>query len=134
MSTEKLRTFAALYERKTGLEAEVRGVKAEIAGLREQIMEYFADAGMSSATVDGRTIYLYSQWRPARREDVSAQAVAIALDKAGLGDLTTANWQSLGSYVRELERDDNDAPILPDDLVDVLEMNQTIEPRSRRAS
>ncbi len=134
MSTETLRAFAAAYERKAAGEAEVNKAKAEIAALRDPIKEFFADAHMSSTTVDGRLIHLYSQWRPARREGVSAQAVAIALDKAGLGDLTTANWQSLGSYVRELERDDNDAPILPDGLAAVLEVNQTIEPRSRRAS
>lgn len=135
MTTAALQRFAELSEQKTELNAELNKVKAELKGLNDQVMEYFVDAGIQSTKLaSGRSVFLYSQWRPRMREGVSGQELAIELRAADMGEFTTANWSSLGAEVRDMPTDDEGTPILPDGLAHVLEVIRIVEPRSRKAS
>ncbi len=136
MTTAALQRFAELSEQKTALNAELNKVKSELDGLKDQVMEYFADAGIQSTKLEsGRSVYIHRQlWAAKVDEDMSGAEIVSALQSSGLGDLGTANWASLSAWCREQDRDDDGMPILPDAIKGVIKVTERIEPRSRKGS
>ncbi len=136
MTTAALQRFAELSEQKTALNAALSKVKAELKGLQDQVMEYFADAGIQSTKLEsGRSVYIHRQlWAAKVDEDMSGQEIVSALQQCGLGDLGTANWSSLSAWCREQERDADGMPILPAGLTATIKVTERVEPRSRKGS
>lgn len=94
------RDFIALKQRKTALDAELKEVNQQIAATQEQLLAQFADAGRTSETVDGYTIYRHPQlW--ASMAEGQREALVVALRETGHAELTTVNHQTLSSFVRE---------------------------------
>lgn len=94
------RDFIRLKQRKAELEAELKGVEAEIREAQDDLLAQFADAGRTSETVDGYTVYRHPQLWAGVQEGARADLVD-ALRETGHADLTTVNHQTLSSFVRE---------------------------------
>ncbi len=136
MTTSALNRFAELSEEKTELQGELNKVKAELKGLKDQVVNYFIDAGQKSITLDnGRSIRIQRQLWAGLAEDVSGQQAAetLAADPDWAA-FATCNWSSLSSEVRDLPRDADGMPILPDAIKGVIKVTERVEPRSRKAS
>lgn len=109
MNANLLRQYV---EKKDALEAaklQVSILTTEIETMQTVVLEQFADAGVTSVKLDGRTIYLSGQtWaRPLPDVDIAA-----ALEECGLSDMVkkTVNTSSLSSWVREHTADGAELP------------------------
>lgn len=96
--------FVAATERKRKLEADLRVVKDEITPLTEQLLEQFAEEGVSGKrhAATGRLVSITRKvWARAAGGDKTAASAA--LKKAGLGDYVeeSFNTNSLSAYFRE---------------------------------
>lgn len=129
-----LRRYRELREAQAIGEAEAKAYKDEANAIEAQLVEMFTDAGMQNISVDGKTIYLHRSTFAQRAEGVDSEDVKAALRAAGAGDLvtTTVNANTLNAYVREL-LDGDDAPGLPEPLVDVLELGERFSVRINAA-
>lgn len=94
------RDFIRLKQRKAELEAELKGVEAEIREAQDDLLAQFADAGRTSETVDGYTVYRHPQLWASPAEGARVELVD-ALRETGHAELTTVNSQTLSSFVRE---------------------------------
>lgn len=101
INSERLRRYVELKGTKKGQEADLKETQKELDELEAVLLEQFADAGQKAMTLDdGTTIYRHSQLWAARGEGVGDELV-VALRASGLEGMTTANWQSFSSEVRE---------------------------------
>ncbi len=97
--------------------------------MQAALLEQFADAGVTSVKLDGRTFYLFGQvWaRPLPEEDVAG-----ALERCGLADLVkrTVSTQALSAWVREYTKDGSE---LPPPLAAAIAVRKEWQVRVRKA-
>lgn len=128
---QRARLLVALTAEKRQLEARLREVVEAIAAQQEPLLEFLADSGVARLTVDGYTIFPYSQtWASAQDGDM--QRACDALIAAGLGDMCALrfNAQTLSAWVREELRAGRD---LPAEFASAIKVSTTVEIRARRA-
>jgi len=127
-STEALCTeFAQLAEEKRLAKDSLEDVSVQCADLEKELLARFQSGGLTKIGVlvgQGRsmTVSLRRELWASRPHGVEPQPLCDALKAAGLSDLVRESYQSntLSSWMRELERDENDMPILPPELEGVL--------------
>lgn len=104
--------LAELTREKCNLDEQLKKVNAKIKIAEEEAKTIFAQEGTQSIkTASGATCYLYSTlWASAPEPD--------ALLETPFGYLVkdSVNGQSLSAAIRELPRDDDDMPILPEEV------------------
>ena len=129
---QKLRAFVTCHaEIKVAKELEA-GLAEVAATLESEIKELYAAGGVQSVKVDGKTVYLHRQiWSSA--ETGKGEDLATVLALLGKGDLvkTSVSAQTLSSLVREYERDNDDMPILPDELKGLVRVSDKVSIRLR---
>lgn len=119
--------YVELTRIKRDLDDQLKGVNGKLDELESKIMDKWLNDGVTQMVVDDMTIYIQHDIRVATGEGKSSVDVADALRKAKLADLTTANWQRMRSWVKELPTDNEGKPIVPKALAAVLK----IEPYSK---
>lgn len=132
MDIEKLRDYVRLRRREAELKAQMESIKKEADDLQHELLEQFGQDGVSSMTVDGMTVYLHRQLWAGAVEGVPKDTVVEVLKSVGLGHFVTEsfNVQTLSSYVRDLEREEEE---LPEELADVIAVREVYGIRTRRA-
>lgn len=126
---EAARRVVALDNRKAELESELDEVKAERARLQEQLIDQMAEKGLQSLNADGRTVYIRREiWASAQDvSELSEFPATAAFVKPSV------NGQTLSAYVRELPRDDEDNPIVPEEIKDAVRVSVVHKIGSRKA-
>jgi hypothetical protein len=134
--------FVTAFLRRKELEAELREVKDTLGELEEGVLEGFLAEGMSTARIDGVTIYLQRQLWTKQPEDVERLDTVRALEEHGWEEFTTYNTQSLSAQVRELAKaatgKDHPSPTearaaIPDALRPFLDVEERVSVRARRS-
>lgn len=125
----KVRRYQALRSAQAASEAEAKAMKDEANALENELIDMFSDAGLQNLNVDGKTVYLhrsvFAQRLPGKTaDDVKAALLEVAPELV----TTTVNAQTLSAWVRELTEDD-DAPGLPDPVLEVLEAGERFSVR-----
>lgn len=105
MNMEQLKEFVCLENRKRDLDAELKGVKAKLDELEEALVPQFIEAGLTKATVDGRTVSLAQEIYASPLD--GRERVVEALKASELAQYVSENYNtnSLSAFVREVARD-----------------------------
>lgn len=105
MNMEQLKEFVCLENRKRDLDAELKGVKAKLDELEEVLIPQFIEAGLTKATVDGRTVSLAQEIYASPLD--GRERVIEALKASELAQYVSENYNtnSLSAFVREVARD-----------------------------
>lgn len=132
---DQLDAFVKLTKTKRDLDAELRAVKNEIAGVETDLIDRMADLGVSRIGHDqsGMTVYLRRQVRVKNMGDDRGAACA-ALKAAGLGSFVAEsfNLNTLSAYFREQldertkqgEIVDDVSALVPADLTGVIDLTE----------
>ena len=81
MDASRLKQLADLYDRRKGIETELRFIKAEVDVLSAELVEDFMQDGISSMKMDGRTFYIHSQtWATSKGNPRGAVEALLALN------------------------------------------------------
>jgi len=122
--------FAELTAAKRELEAELAGLKSELAELNERLPDLMVEQGIDKITVDGYTLYPSSRnW--ARAKAGSEQALKDALEARGFGDIVKPNSVSLSALWNDYDGGDEG---VPEWLSEITEINTKITLKARRAA
>ena len=97
---------------KRELEASLRKLADELGNLEPIVLEDLALAGMTSATVNGMTLYQQREFFAGLKPDVDKQEALRSFLDEGHADLVMLGWQGLRALVRALDEEDN--PPAPD--------------------
>lgn len=132
MNTDKVAKYIQLDALKKSLESQVEDIKRQMSALNDELIAEFAEAGLQSLKVNGKTAYL-------RRDIYAALQSQDALKV--ISELDGWSWlikehiphQTLSAHIRELERDpDTDMPILPPVLEGHVKVSEVFNIRVRR--
>lgn len=131
-ATETQRTFATLYREKLELQDRLNAVTKELEGLQEPMLNYFADAGMSSAKVDGLTIYINTQLWANTKDGSTPEQACEALVAGGFGEFVAPrfNTQSLSARAREMAKNGEEWPA---SVLEHIKVAEKVEIRGRRS-
>lgn len=137
MNVELIRDWLKLYQRKEALKAELDQVQKDLNALEEPVQLEIASAGVDNVRLDGRTVYISTNYWP-RPKDGNKPALVSALkasEELQPYVKEDCNLQSLRGWTNELVKtyfanlseeqrkfaDPNDA--IPPELRDVLEIH-----------
>jgi NADP-dependent 3-hydroxy acid dehydrogenase YdfG len=81
--------------------------KQKLDDLKQALIPQFLEDGFQSTEIDGRTVYIHAEVRPAMVN--GREQVVEALRKEGLDQYIGVNHQSFGAFVREVAREVEDA-------------------------
>ena len=124
-----LATYIALVQRKRDLTAQAKELGEQADALEAKLLEEWADAGRQSVTEGGYHVYLSGvRYAPPRDED-RARAVQ-ALLANGMGDMLTYNGRTLGSWITEREKLEEEVPAW---LAEVVNLDKTWSLNVRKA-
>ena len=128
----KLRRLMYLKGRVKTMEAEIKEHKAEVAELDAEIRADWAEDGQNSATLEGKTAYLFPVFHVENTGDNGPADIRAALEESGLGHMLQPNYSAsaLKAYLKEL-RERGEQP--PDALAAVCSLHVTSEVRIRDA-
>lgn len=110
-STDLIKEWIELYEKKKSLESEVESISSRMTVLEESIIEWFATEGIDAFKINGTTVstqkYIY-----AVIVDGDKPRAYQALRDAGFGHYIqeTCNSKSLSSLVSDLIQTDGHLP------------------------
>ena len=136
MSSNPMKKWLELEERRRELETELKDVKNEKAEWEERAIEWMTFETMDSVRMDGVTISMKRDLFPGpvgddeNRREVMIESLKSNEDTAYLIN-ETANYQSLGAWMRSLERDENDMPIIPDGIK--VQCNEKLKLTARKS-
>jgi hypothetical protein len=106
MDTNKIREYAETRRLLESREADVKALKQRLEALEAEIIDQYADEGVSAMKVsDGeRSVNVYMQTQLFARNLKGPDATAAVLMETGYGHLVTprANAQSLSALLRQL--------------------------------
>ncbi len=127
--------FAEVYRHKLELDDQLKQINERLASLQQPVQDHMAQQKMTSCKIGGLTLYI--------NHDKYAAPVGgdkERLIRALLGDDETRwlvpsnyNHQRLSAWVREFPDDENGIPQVPDELKDVLQVNERFSVRARRS-
>jgi len=106
MNTAQLKEFVCLETEKRRLEGELKLTKQKLDDLKQALIPQFLEDGFQSTEIDGRTVYIHAEVRPAMVN--GREQVVEALRKAGLDQYIGVNHQAFGAFVREVAREVED--------------------------
>jgi hypothetical protein len=98
MNMEQLKEFVCLENRKRDLDAELKGVKAKLDELEEALVPQFIEAGLTKATVDGRTVSLAQEIYASPLD--GRERVVEALKASELAQYVSENYNQFAFGVR----------------------------------
>lgn len=133
--TTRLREFAKLTTLKGQLEVQLKDIAARLSQLEEPIIEAFQQDGMQSVNVDGFNIHLKrTLFAGAKGDKSDLMATLKGMDESwSILVQDNVNYQSLNARVRELELGDDGMPIVPAELVDVLNISEQYKLGARKS-
>ena len=107
MYDENIKEFVRLEKEKRRLKSELDLVDQAVDKLKESLIPQFLEKNREHDRVDGRTVYIQRTVHPAMVN--GAAATVVALRTAGVDSLIGVNHQRLGSYVREIAEEVEEA-------------------------
>lgn len=116
--TDDLRAWLALDDQRRALEDQVKAITTQCEQMRERILERWADEGVDSVRVDGRTVAVR---RSVYARVLDRARLVPALRAAGLEDLLTANTTTLSAWIREREDHGEPLPTAFDEVIGTFE-------------
>lgn len=128
--TSRLRRWVELTDQKRDLEAQVRKIADELGTIEPDLLEDLALSGMTSATVDGMTVYQQREFFANLKDGTDKQAALQAFLDAGHADLVILGWQGLRALVREAKEGGHD---LPECVEKFCETGDRVRLRARKA-
>ena len=147
---DRLREFVAMNTHVKALDEELTCAKASLEELKQGILDRFAEAGVGSVRIDGKTVYTHRQLWAGRADAVGPNGRPIldekgrpmkvgdeefipAIRDAGLGHFVkeTVNTQTLSAWARELDEDEGGMPVLPPELVGKVSVTEKFDVRVR---
>ena len=131
-SIQTIKRYARLERDKRDLENKLKQTKAQIETLRESVLAWFQDHGVTSQAIDGMTLYIRRELWAGREEGIDNDAAIAALQAAGLGEYAgpRINTQSLSAYLREL---DVAGEAMPSELQGVIKLSEVFKIGTRVA-
>lgn len=131
MDVSDVQEYVRLRRRQKELDAELDGVRREADQLEQALLESFSLEGLDRMTVDSTTVYLHRQLWAKAADTTTRQNLLESLKSVGLGHFVheTVNFQTLSSYVRDLDREGE--PV-PEGLQDDLDVAEVYRLRTRR--
>jgi len=100
----QVKKYSTLLTKRLALEEEVKALNAQLAELQQPVLSYFQRQGVSSLSLNGRTLYIRSELWVSKASDATTEEACRRLKRIKLGEYTGSrvNTQSLSAYVREL--------------------------------
>lgn len=132
-----LKVYVQQTIRKRDLEAQLKDCKAKLAEMDPKITEQFIKEGVKTLGIDGYTIYIN---RTLRAGPVDGNKVALFTALKALPDDwnflvgDNVNTQQLAARIRECEMDEDEMPILPDSLKDVIHIYEQFKVGARKTN
>lgn len=132
MDMAKVREYIKLRRHADELDSEAKESKKLADELEQELLEAFATDGVQNLKIEGVTVYLHRQLWATREQDKTKEDLIAALEKAGLAHFVSesVSMQSLSSWVRDLEENEEE---LPPELVGVLGRYEKFQVRTRRS-
>lgn len=132
MDMDRVREYIRLRREQKQREAAAAAVKEEADLLEQTLLEDFATDSVQNMSIDGTTVYLSRQLWARVQDGVDKQQVIDGLRETGLGHFVTESFNTLtlSSWVRDLEREDEE---LPDELKDLITTTEKFALKTRRA-
>ena len=121
MDNRTLKRLLKLDAEKKELEKKLEKVKETRKEVEGRLLTQFEKAGMRSANVDGKTVYIHKQLWASPKD--GRTAVCDALRELGMGDeyvVENFNTNSLSAYVRELDAQEEELPEKLSAVIDVV--------------
>lgn len=100
MDAGQMKRLIELDDKLKALDAQAEPLRKEREALSAELVESFTQDGLSSANMDGRTLYLHVQAWAGHNGD--AKAAVDALRAEGLEDCLMLGTQRLSARVREM--------------------------------
>lgn len=126
---DKARRLIALDNERSELESRLTELKEERRKLEEALVDEMAENGMQSLRADGCTVYVRREiWASCQDIGAIGEFPATALFVK-----PSVSGQTLSAYVRELPRDEEDNPIIPDPIRDAVKVSVVHKIGSRKA-
>ena len=132
MDMARVREYVRLRRQQRERETETEAIKEQADQIEAQLLEEFAVDGVQSMSVDGMTVYLSRQLWASIPDGVEKEQVIDGLKSAGLEHFVRENYntQTLSSWMRDLEREDES---LPEPLQGLLTGSERYNLRVRRS-
>lgn len=129
----QIRRLIYLKARLKTLDAEIKEHKAEVSELDARIRADWSEEGQNSATLEGKTAYLFPIYHVENTGDNGPADIRDALEGSGLGHMLQPNYSAsaLKAYLKELHGR-GERP--PDALAAVCSLHITSEIRVRDAA
>lgn len=113
-----LATYIDLVQQKRDLDARSRELGAEIEAIEAELLDDWTEAGRSSETVNGYTVYLsHRDW--ATPKDGDRGRVVAALEALGMRDMVTYNTITLSSWWKEQTEQGEEVPATLAEVIDL---------------
>lgn len=131
--SEEVREYAELTAEKRRLTADLEDIKKKLSTLEQHLLDRFGAEGVSQMRVDtdegSFTVFPKRQIWAGIEEGQKLAAIDV-LEKLGLKDLLSPNYQSLSSWVREHE--EMGVP-LPEEFAGVIAVREVFSLAVRKA-
>lgn len=130
--SKELEEYSALRDERDELEARLTRISARLGELEEPVLDWFAQAGLSSVNMySGRSISIAEESYAHREAGVGFEEIAQALDEAGLGALLErkCNMNTLSAWCRERLRNGEG---IPESFAGKITVNKTFKINTRR--
>ena len=135
MNDTLIQQFIDLTIRKREAKELEKTLSEQIDEIEKVLMEEFALSGTQRTTKRGHTVSLTRNITPSVKGGMQP-TFCDAMKSLGLGDMVreSVNYQTLGSWVRnDLERDQDDMPVLPAAVADMLNVYEIFKLRVTKA-
>ena len=133
----RLREFVRLTTEKRDLETQLKDRKARLDALEPAVTEQFQQGGIQSINVDGYTVYLnrslFAGPKDGNKDGLIAALKSCPEDWSFLVQ-ENFNGNSLKARVRECDLGQDNLPVLPEALKDVLQVYEEFSIGARKSS
>lgn len=121
---------------KRALDADLKRAKERVSEAEREVLSRFEQEGIDQMRIGGQLVHLHRQlWAGAiNKEDRSLLIAALKSDKAS--EFLVAeqvNLLKLSAWARELATDNDGMPIVPEHLVNTMEVNEVFSARVRKS-
>ena len=127
---KRLAELVELTEQKRGLEAQLRTVQDRLTAIEPDLLEDMALGGMTSATVNGFTVYRQREFFARAKEGVSKDLLLDRLREAGLTNCIGLQHQTLRALAKEWA-DLGEGP--PATVAELVDLGDVFRLRARKA-
>lgn len=130
MDTNAVARYVRLKHDHADLEAQAKRVKTQLDELEPQLVQAFAQDGVQSVRTVGGLAYLHRQiWA---KLTVTPEEFLCSAGELDYLVKLSVNQVSLSAAIRELPRDDNDMPILPEEVMDSIQVTEVFKINVRK--